>query len=232
MKPKEKVLIWGLEHEKDDPIPRAVKFIIEVEHPLFSVQKCQLFEGTNSLHPSRDLIQAFKHNERTLPQGAIIAPAFGMANDYEIVIDGTGEELPHKPDYVMRKEDRNINVYSVDHHVVSISDIVAILTIHKCCEDYIRVTTQKEKDVIKKPLDEILSSLSTPVTNLHSLLQTAKEEGRRYEEVVLDLCTDEFLMTCDQSLKVLALLLASIQKLVEEEEDGDASLNADVPYHQ
>jgi len=46
MSSENKALIWGLEHEKGNPIPQAVKFIIEEESPLFSAPQCPIFEST------------------------------------------------------------------------------------------------------------------------------------------------------------------------------------------
>jgi len=229
MSSENKALIWGLEHEKGNPIPQAVKFIIEEESPLFSAPQCPIFESQHSLHASADLKRVFKDNKHTLPPDTVIALSFGSDNEYVIVEKDT-EAPVQKPDYLMRVEDDKIHVFSTDQHTVSISDIVAILTINKCCQDYIRTTTQNEKGMRKQSLDDMLSTLSPHVSHLHSQLQAAKEEGRRYEEVVLDICTDEFLLTCEQSQKVLALLLASIQKLVEEEKDYEIADS--VPYCQ
>ena len=88
-----------------------------------------------------------------------------------------------------------------------------------------------EKDIAQKLLDDMLDKLKTPVSDLYKRFELAKEEGQGYEELVLNICTDEFGMTLNQALKTLALMLASVQKLFEEDIMSVDSTETTVSYH-
>lgn len=234
MKPKDNVLIWGLEHVKGDVTPRALKFIFEMEHPLFSIDQCPIFESERSLAPSPELVMGFEYNNIELPDDMVVMPV--PESDCEYCISTTATQIDtstglKEPDFVVRVEDDKINVYLVEQQVVDISDVVPVLQLHKCCEDFIRLKTKKEKDIAQKPLDDILKELKTPVNDLYKRLELAKDDGQRYEELVLNICTDEFGMTLNQALKTLALMLASMQKLFEEDVMSVGHVEITVPYH-
>lgn len=151
MNPKENVLIWGLEYVDGASAPRAVKFVVEIEQPFFSVPECPIYKSAKSLCPSVELKMAFEYKGVMLPEDVAIAPVLECENEYVVSTEAVDESGNNghdvqKPDFVIRKEDGKINAYTVEQHAVNISDLVAILTIHKCCEDYIRVTTQKVRN--------------------------------------------------------------------------------------
>jgi hypothetical protein len=234
MKPKENVLLWGLEHVEGDVAPRAMKFIFEMEHPLFSINQCPIFEAEGSLAPSPELVMGFGYNNISLSDDTVVMPVPEGEDEYCITTTATQIDTAtglKKPDFVVRIEEGKVNVYLVEQQVVDISDVVPVLQLHKCCEDFIRLKTQKEKSIAQKPLNDILEELKIPVEDLHKRFEVAKEDGQRYEELVLNICTDEFGMTLNQALKTLALMLASMQKLFEEDATSAASTETTVPYH-
>ena len=234
MEPKENVLLWGLEHVDGNMAPRALKFIFEIEHPLFSINQCPIFEAERSLAPSPELVMGFGYSNISLPDDTVVMPVPESEDEYCISATATQIDTTtglKKPDFVVRIEDGKINVYLVEQQIVDISDVVPVLQLHKCCEDFIRLKTQKEKSIAQKPLNDILEELKIPVEDLHKRFEVAKEDGQRYEELVLNICTDEFGMTLNQALKTLALMLASMQKLFEEDVTSAASTETTVPYH-
>lgn len=234
MKPKENVLLWGLEHVDGDMAPRALKFIFEMEHPLFSIDECPIFEAERSLAPSPELVMGFGYNDIQLPDDTVVMPVPEREDEYCITTTATQVNVStglKKPDFVVRVEDGKINAYLVEQQVVDISDVVHVLQLHKCCEDFIRLKTQKDKDIAQKPLNNILEELKIPVKDLHKRFELASEKGERYEELILNICTDEFGMTLNQALKTLALMLASMQKLFEEDGRSVSRTETTVPYH-
>jgi hypothetical protein len=234
MEPKENVLLWGLEHVDGNAAPRALKLIFEMEHPLFSIDQCSIFEAERSLAPSPELVMGFGYNNISLPDDTVVMPVPESEDEYCISTTATQIDTTtglKKPDFVVRVEDGKINVYLVEQQVVDISDVVPVLQLHKCCEDFIRLKTQKEKNIAQKPLDDILEELKIPVSDLHKRFEVANEEGQRYEELILNICTDEFGMTLNQALKTLALMLASMQKLFEEDIASVDRTKTTVPYH-
>lgn len=234
MKPKDNVLMWGLEHVDGDTTPRSMKFVFEMEHSLFSIDQCPIFEAERSLAPSPELVMGFGYNNVPLSDDTVVMPVPEGEGEYCITTTNTQVDTStglKKPDFVVRVEDDKINVYLVEQQVVDISDLVIVLQLHKCCEDFIRLNTQKDKDIAQKPLDDLLEELKIPVSDLYKRFEAAMEQGQRYEELVLNVCTDEFGMTLNQALKTLALMLASMQKLFEENVRSASHAEITVPYH-
>jgi len=229
MEPEEKALIWGLEWVDGDNTPQAVKFIMEVKCFLGTLAECPIYKKADSLSPSQALEKAFIEKDMTLSKGTEIMPLLeaGGGNEYVVTTKDGDKGIC----YILRQEGEGIDVYNVEEHVVRTNDIVNIIGLHKCCEDFIRVTTQKEKAIRTKSITELIANLATPAENLHTQMKAAHEEGLLYEEFILNTCTDEFGLTYDQSLKVLALLRASIEEYTEEAEVHTKDDHMDVPYH-
>ena len=91
-----------------------------------------------------------------------------------------------------------------------ITDLLSVVTLQKMAEDYIRLVKGKEEEDI----ETMLPKLADGVNMVLKALRKGEAEGKRYEQVVVDLCR-EINLTKEQTQKVLCLMIASV-KLVEE----------------
>lgn len=105
--------------------------------------------------------------------------------------------------FIMECDDKKI--------VCWITDLLTVLTLQKMCEDYIRLMKGEEET---EDIEKLLPKLTDSVNLIIKQLRKGAEEGKRYEETVIDLC-QEMNLTREQTKKVLSIMIASV-KLVED----------------
>lgn len=187
------IVTWGIDEGEDGE--KAFKIVLEANVYLFDLPpKISLWDfGEDTV--STELKKIFEENHVSLDGQMDISNAF--EENYVLVCGDVSYYIQDKT-----------KVYRQEQYPVYLTDYEPILSIHKCIEDYILVTRGEDK----RSIADSVAGIGDDIEHYGEKLIEAQSNEVTMEETVLNLCTDELRMTRNQSLKVLALVMASLME--------------------